>query len=555
MMKSKKSIFGGLLAICTLCLLAFYQESNTSDRFEIGKNLDVFTEVYKEVNEVYVDGTQPGDLMKTGIDAMLKSLDPYTVYYPESEIEDYKLLTTGQYGGIGARIRQINDFVVISEPYKDFPAQKAGLKAGDVILKVDGKDVKGKSTSDLSKILKGNPGTSLTVLIERPGKPETFEITFKREKVQIPSVPYKGMLNDHIGYIKMSSFTRDVSQEVKEAFLSLKKNENFNALVFDLRGNPGGLLHEAINTVGLFTKKNIKVVETRGKLPEWTKIYKTLNQPLDKEIPIVVLVDGASASASEIVSGALQDFDRAVVLGRNSFGKGLVQKTKNLKYNTSIKVTTAKYYIPSGRCIQAIDYAHKDKNGKAIKMPDSLLTEFKTNNGRIVLDGAGIKPDIEVTKDKFSDLAVKLSNKHLIFQFATQFALKYDSIAPPEDFTLSDADFNEFLSFVKTEDVQLKSNLDEAIENLVKISANENIKDSIAAELEALKAIAKNLNAQQFSENKVQLKNLIEKEIVTRYYYQEGKIKNALSDDPDIIEAIKILSDISRYQSLLSPKQ
>lgn len=554
-MKYKQGILIATLAICTISIFAFYQESSTSDRFEIGKNLDVFTEVYKEVNEVYVDGTQPGELMKTGIDAMLKSLDPYTVYYPESEIEDYKLLTTGQYGGIGARIRQINDFVVISEPYKGFPAQKAGLKAGDVILKVDGKDVKGKSTSDLSKILKGNPGTSLTVLIDRPGQNETFEITFKREKVQIPSVPFKGMLNENIGYIKMSSFTRDVSQEVKEAFLSLKKNANFNALVFDLRGNPGGLLHEAINTVGLFTKKNIKVVETRAKLPEWTKIYKTLNQPIDKEMPIVVLINGSSASASEIVSGSLQDFDRAVVLGRNSYGKGLVQKTKNLKYNTSIKVTTAKYYIPSGRCIQAIDYAHKDKNGKPIKMPDSLLTEFKTANGRTVLDGAGIKPDVEISKDKFSELAIKLSNKHLIFNFATQYALKYDSIARPDEFNLSDADFEEFLSFVNTKDIELSSKLDEAISNLEEVSESENIKDSIKVELELLRNLANDLKARQFNDHKEELKNLIEKEIVTRYYYQEGKIRNALSDDPDIIEAIKILSDNTRYQSILSPKK
>lgn len=375
-----------LLAIPLVFTVGFVAVKETSNRFEIGKNLEVFTEVYKEVNALYVDGTKPGDMMKTGIDAMLESLDPYTVYYPESDIEDYKLMTTGQYGGIGARVRSINDYVVISEPFKGSPAQKAGLKAGDVILQVDGKDVKGKTTAELSKILKGNPGTSLTVKVERPGTENPFDITFKREKVQLESVPYHGMIDNEIGYIKMNSFTNNVSQDVKKAFLHLKQNPNFKNLVFDLRGNPGGLLNEAINTVGLFTKKNMKVVETRGKIEEWTKVYKTINTPIDREIPIVILINGGSASASEIVSGTLQDFDRAVILGQNSYGKGLVQTTRNLKYNTSIKVTTAKYYIPSGRCIQKLDYAHKDKKGKATEIPDSLLTEFKTQNGRTVLD-------------------------------------------------------------------------------------------------------------------------------------------------------------------------
>ena len=417
----KKNKYYIIFAILTLFLISsFGDEENTSDRFEIGKNLDIFTELYKEVNRTYVDGTQPGDLMKTGIDAMLESLDPYTVYYPESDIESYKLMTTGQYGGIGARIRKIDDFVVVGEPYEGFPAHKAGLKAGDVILKVDGNSVKGKSTSDLSKILKGNPGTGLTMLIKRPGSDEEFEVSFKREKVQIKSVPYYGMLNDEVGYIKMTSFTRNVSKEIKDAFFDLKKNQDFQSLIFDLRGNPGGLLHEAIKTVELFVAKGQKILESRAKISEWTDTYKTINPPIDKNIKIVFLVDGGSASASEIVSGVMQDFDRAVVLGRRTYGKGLVQVTRKLKYNTSIKVTKAKYYLPSGRCIQAIDYSKRNSNGKAMKTPDSLLAKFTTKRGREVLDASGITPDIIVEKKRLDKVVLALLSNNLIFNYATR---------------------------------------------------------------------------------------------------------------------------------------
>lgn len=549
MKKTKIYFFIGVLS---LLALAFAEVEDTSDRFEVGKNLDIFTEVYKEVNSLYVDGTQPGDLMKTGIDAMLESLDPYTVYYPESDIENYKLMTTGQYGGIGARIRKIDDFVVIGEPYKGFPAYKAGLKAGDVILQVDGKDVKGKSTSDLSKILKGNPGTSLTMKVKRPGKEDEFEVTFKREKVQIKSVPYHGMLNENVGYIKMRSFTRNVSKEVKDAFLDLKKNKEFKSLVFDLRGNPGGLLHEAINTVGLFTKKGIKVVETRGKIEEWTKIYKTLNSPLDKDIPIVVLVDGGSASASEIVSGSLQDFDRAVVLGRNTYGKGLVQTTRKLKYNTSIKVTIAKYYIPSGRCIQAIDYSHKDKDGHASKIPDSLLTEFKTNNGRVVLDGAGIKPDVDVEKEKYGSVATALASNHLIFNFATDYVLKHDSILPADKFKLSDDDFEAFVEYVNKSDYEYETRTDKTIETLKKRAEKDEMLDAIEDDLKRIKEKLLVKKKEEITGHKDQLKKLLEVEIATRYYLQSGKIQSSLSGDKDILEALEILSDKNRYKAILS---
>lgn len=550
MKKSKLYLISGLIAISLLSFVTL--EDEATNRFEIGKNLDIFTSLYKEVNTYYVDGTQPGELMKTGIDAMLNSLDPYTVYYPESEIEDYKLMTTGQYGGIGARIRRIKDFVVVSEPYQGFPAYKAGLRAGDVILQVDGKDVKGKSTEDLSKILKGNPGTSLKLKIERPGTKEPFDVTFKREKVTIKSVPYYGMVSDSVGYVKMTSFTSKVSQEVKDAILSLKKNPKMSSLIFDLRGNPGGLLHEAINTVNLFTKKGVKVVETRGKIEEWTKTYKTLNSSLDKELPMVILVNGGSASASEIVSGALQDFDRAIVLGSNTYGKGLVQTTRRLKYNTSFKVTTAKYYIPSGRCIQAIDYSHKDEQtGKAKKIPDSLLVEFKTANGRTVLDGAGIKPDIEIEKDEYGAIVKALANDDAIFNYATQFRIKHDSITSAKDFKLNDEQFNDFLIYLDSTHYVFETATERKVNDLKKTAEKEEYLTSIGEIIDSLESTISSQKKMELLKYKDQISDLLEYEIVTRYYHQDGRIENSLSDDPYIQKSLELLRSKAEYDAVL----
>lgn len=549
MNKTKLYFFSGLAGLFLLSFLTLEEESE--NRFEIGKNLDIFTALYKEVNTYYVDDAQPGELMKKGIDAMLESLDPYTVYYPESEIEDYKLMTTGQYGGIGARIRRINDFVVISEPYKSFPAYKAGLRAGDIILQVDGKDVKGKSTADLSKILKGNPGTSLTVNVKRPGVEKDFEITFKREKVKIKSVPYFGMVSDSVGYLKMNSFTSKVSTEVKEAILSLKNNSAMKSLVFDLRGNPGGLLNEAINTVNLFINKGSTVVETRGKIEAWKKSYKTLYSPLDKDIPIVILVNGGSASASEIVSGALQDLDRAVVLGKNTYGKGLVQTTRHLKYNTSLKVTTAKYYIPSGRCIQAIDYANKDANGKPIKTPDSLLTEFKTKNGRIVLDGAGVKPDVEIKRERSGSVIRSLISGDYVFNFATKYTLDHDTINPPKTFKLSEIDFNEFISFLDSSGYQFETGTDIHLKSLEVKARDEEYLSIIQSELDLIKNKLAQNKTNELLKYKNQIKRLLESEIVSRYYFQSGRIESKIGDDPYVKKAIEILSDEKEYNDIL----
>jgi carboxyl-terminal processing protease len=456
-MKLSKVILYILLPLTIILSASTY----TSDRFEIVKNLDIFSDVFEKVNALYVDEPQAGELMQKGIDAMLRSLDPYTVYYPESEIEDYKFMTTGQYGGIGARIRKIDEFVVVSEPYEGSPAEKSGLKAGDIILEVDGKNVTGKSTSDLSKVLKGAPGSKVKLLIDRPGTESKIEVELTRKEIKVSSVPYHSMLTEEIGYIKMTSFTQNVSQEVKEAFNDLKRNNNMTKLVFDLRGNPGGLLNEAVNVVNMFVSKNVTVVETRGRVEAWNKNYSTLNNPTDSDIPVVILVNGSSASASEIVSGSLQDLDRAVVIGADTYGKGLVQTTRNLKYNSSIKVTTAKYYIPSGRCIQAIDYQNKDDKGRATKIPDSLFKMYNTANGREVLDGHGIKPDIFVDEEEYNNLVRSLVTGDHIFNFATQFTLQNDSITSADKFEISDQVFNDFVTFLEKEGYSYESDSDE----------------------------------------------------------------------------------------------
>jgi carboxyl-terminal processing protease len=541
-----------ILLLFVPVIIVFAAFEYKTDRFEVVKNIDIFTEVYKQVVALYVDETQPGELMQTGIDAMLSSLDPYTVFYPESDIEDYKMMTTGQYGGIGARIRSIDEYVVIDEPYEGFAAHKAGLRAGDVILEVDGKDVKGKSTSDLSTILKGNPGTLINLKIAKTNG-DTNNISFKREEVKISSVPYHGMLDDKIGYIKMTSFTRNVSDEIKESFNDLKRNNNMESLVLDLRNNPGGLLHEAIEVVNLFVSKNIKVVETRGRVEEWMKAYKTMSQPLDDEIKVVVLVNGGSASASEIVSGALQDLDRAIVVGGNTYGKGLVQTTRNLKYNTSIKVTTAKYYIPSGRCIQAIDYSNKDKNGKAKKIPDSLFASFTTLNGRIVEDGHGIQPDVEVDNEKISDVTQALMKQNLIFHFATNYTLQNDSISAAKDFKLVDKDFKEFMKFVKSRNFEYESNTDKKMQALKEAAEEEKFTEVIDQQIKALEKKLAQQEEDELLKNKEEILRFLQSEIVSRYYFQKGKIENGLVDDPYLIEAMNYLNDISAYNEILLP--
>ena len=456
--------------------------------FEVSKNLDIFATLFRELNIYYVDETNPGDLMKRGIDDMLESLDPYTNFIPESEIEDYRYMTTGQYGGIGALVRQIGDYVVISEPYEGFPAQKADLRAGDKLLKVNDIDVKGKKTDDISKYLKGQANTSIKLLIEREGEAKPIEKTIGREEIKIKSVSYSGMISKNVGYIKLTGFTENAAGEVKSALLELKKNPEFKSLVFDLRGNPGGLLKEAIDIVNLFADKGTEIVSTRGKVKDWDKVYKGVNSPVDVNIPIVVLVDRGSASASEIVSGSIQDLDRGVVIGQRSYGKGLVQQTRPLSYNAQLKVTVAKYYTPSGRCIQALDYSHRNEDGSVDKVPDSLITAFKTKNGRIVYDGGGVAPDISVETQKYSSILASLVTKNLIFDYATKYRVAHETIVPAKDFKLTDAEYDAFVAFLSDKEYDYTTRTERALEDFTEDAKNDKSIDLIGADIEALKS-------------------------------------------------------------------
>lgn len=524
---------------------------NADNYFEISKNLDIFATLFKELNIYYVDETNPGDLMKTGIDAMLEKLDPYTNFIPESDIEDYRFMTTGQYGGIGALIRKKDNFVIIAEPYENFPAQKAGLMAGDIILEINGKSAKDKSTSEMSKILKGQPGTEVKLLIQRENEPAPMEKSIIREEVKINDVPYSGMINEEIGYIKLTSFTETASKEVKEAFESLKEKNNMKALVLDLRGNGGGLLREAVNIVNLFVDKGQEVVSTRGKITEWDRSHKALNNPIDTKIPITVLIDRNSASASEIVAGALQDLDRAVIIGNKSYGKGLVQQTRNLSYNAKLKVTVAKYYIPSGRCIQKLDYSHRGKDGAVAAIPDSLIAAFKTKNGRVVYDGEGITPDLHVDELRASQISQTLLNKMLLFDFATRYRRNHSSIPPASEFRLSEEEYKELIAFLDGKDYEYTTRSEKMLEDLEKVAKKEKYLEDVQKEYEALKNKLHRNKNEDLVKFKDEIKEILESEIVSRYYYQKGRVENYLSYDPDLKKAKEVLSDEKLYASVL----
>lgn len=525
---------------------------NKNNDFEVSKNLDIFSELYKQLDINYVDEVNPGELMKTGIDAMLESLDPFTNYIPESKIEDYKMLTTGQYGGIGALIHQHKDYVIISEPYEGFPAHKAGLIPGDKILEVDGKPATDKNSEEVSQILKGEPGTLLTLLVMREGIDEPFKVELKREQIKIDNIPYYGMLDDEVGYIKLSGFTQNAGKEVKDAFLDLKENNNLKGLVFDLRGNGGGLLREAVNIVNIFTDKGELVVSTKGKEISRNKSYYTTSQPEDTEMPVVVLVDVGSASASEIVSGAIQDLDRGVILGQRTYGKGLVQNVLPLSYNSKVKVTVAKYYIPSGRCIQAIDYSHKDDEGVAHKVPDSLISEFVTKNGRKVYDGGGIEPDVVIEPEMLSPISMSLLTEYVIFDYANKFAREHDSIPAPKAFEITDEIYNDFIAYVDgLEDFSYITQSEKTLEKLRKTAETEEYLDAIATEIEALEAKLDHNKDADLQTHRDMISEMLKLEIASRYYYQKGRIIANLQSDPEVKKAIEIIDDQKNYTGIL----
>lgn len=546
--KKKRTIWGLRITAFVALFLALMSFNKPDDQkyFEINRNLTIFSDVFKEINRSYVDEVNINRLMQTSIDEMLGSLDPYTNYIPEDQIEDYRTMTTGQYGGIGAIIGTRNGNTTILMPYEGFPANKAGLQIGDIILKIDEVDLNDKNTSEVSKLLKGQAGTSLDLLIKRFGEKEPKKIQLTRERIKIDNVPYYGMVTEDIGYLQLSDFTQNASDEVKNAITSLKE-EGAEKIIFDLRGNPGGLLNEAIDISNLFIPKGKEVVSTRSKVDDWNKSYKALNAPLDTEIPLVILLNGRSASASEIVSGVLQDYDRAVLVGRRSFGKGLVQATRPLSYNSQLKVTIAKYYIPSGRCIQAIDYSNKGK-----KVPDSLRAEFQTANGRKVYDGKGVRPDITVRLPTVSPIGTSLVSKGLLFEYANKYYSENKRIAPAKEFHLSDKEYQDFTTWLKDKEYDYTTSVEKEINDLVASAKKEKYYEKMKDELELISQRAGHNKENDLQIHKEEIMEMLEEEIVSRYYLNKGIKESTFDNDPDVQEAIAVLNDMDRYKGILS---
>ncbi|MBK6776859.1 MAG: S41 family peptidase [Flavobacteriales bacterium] len=530
-----------MLIIGTIGLVGGIGIAAGDNYFEISKNIEVFTEVYKELNIYYVDDVNPGEIMKTGIDAMLTSLDPYTDYIPESDIEEYRFQTTGQYGGIGALIKTQGDKVMVSEPYETFPAATAGFRAGDEIISVDGKKVSGMDTEQASKLLKGQAGTNVKIVTRRAGVEQ--EHTLTRMEIKIPDVPYKGFVDEtnKVGYVKLNGFTATAGTDVRNAIKELK-DQGMQKLVLDLRGNGGGLLREAVNIVNLFVPKNEKVVETKGRIAEWDKSYTTLSEPLDANVPLVVIVDEGSASASEIVAGALQDLDRAVILGERTYGKGLVQQTRDIVYNNKVKVTVAKYYIPSGRCIQKIDYAHRDSSGTAVNVSDSAIKAFETRNGRPVFDGRGIAPDVTITEPDLAKVVGGLAVKDLFFDYANKYRATHDSIGKPETFVITDAIYEDFLTFVKDKEFTYDTESLDALDELVAAAKKERYYEHSEKAIEALKAELKPNKEEELRRFRDDVSEVLRGEIVSRYMLQTGRYRAALATDPYLKRALEVLN-------------
>ena len=534
----KKIKLLGLLGLLGI-LGPLAQAQNTDRGFEIAKNLEIFSSVYKQLNQNYVDDVDPGKTIKVAIDAMLASMDPYTNYFPESDIEDVKLQLMGEYGGVGALIMQRGDSIYISEPYKGLPADEAGLKAGDRIVAVNGESTRGKKTPDVSSAMRGQAGTQVTLTVEREGK--EFERTLTRREIKLPNVPYSGFVGEKedVGYIKLDEFTTDAAKNVREAFVRLKKeNPNMRGIILDLRGNGGGLMNEAVDIVNIWVPRGTLVVETKGKVAAKNLKSYTRFQPEDTDIPLAVIIDGSSASASEIVSGSLQDLDRAVIIGQRSYGKGLVQNILPMPYNSQMKVTVSKYYIPSGRCIQAIDYSHRDENGRAIKVPDSLKTAFKTKAGRTVYDGFGIEPDIEVEPEYMSNLGMVLAQKFFVFDYATLYYRSHKEIAPAKEFEISGEMYADFCRFLKEKNLNYNTVTERYIKDLREVAKQEKYDDAIEQQLKEMEARLATEKDGDLQKHREEVCEMLKSEILNRYYYDAGRLAGALKTDKVILRAI-----------------
>ena len=542
----------GIIVAIVLITVAFFSFKSGDDRnFQIAKNLDIFNSIVKELDMFYVDTIDPNKTIREGIDNMLYSLDPYTVYYPENHQDELEMMVKGSYGGIGSLIRYNpkSKYTVIAEPYEGMPAAESGLKAGDLLLEIDGKDLKGNS--DVSTLLRGQVGTSFKLKVQRPGVKEPLEFNIVRRSIQMPTIPYYGVMDGQVGYINLSSFSGNPSKDFKKAFLDLKK-QGITSLVIDLRNNGGGLLDQAVEIVNMFVPRGKTIVTTKGKIKQASNTYKTLREPLDTDIPIAVLVNSGTASSSEILSGSLQDLDRAVIVGNRTYGKGLVQVPRSLPYGGNLKITTSKYYIPSGRCVQAIDYAHRNEDGSVARIPDSLTTVFHTAAGREVRDGGGVSPDIEVKQERLPNILFYLVRDNLIFDYATDYCLKHPAIASAKEFELTDADYEEFKNKVKGADFKYDQQSEKILNTLKEAAEFEGYMKDASDEFKALENKLKHNLDRDLDYFSKDIKKMIAEEIIKRYYYQEGAIIQQLKDDKDLDEAVKVLTNPERYQQILS---
>ncbi|WP_154859057.1 S41 family peptidase [Cyclobacterium xiamenense] len=547
--RSKILLATFLLAGVVVTLFSFYPKNDKL--FSIAKNLDIFASLIRELDSYYVDEIDPDELVTVGINAMLAELDPYTEYIPEEDSDDFRMMTTGEYGGVGAVIGNRLGINMILMPYEGFPAQRAGLRVADELLRVDTVQVVDKNTGEISALLKGPANTEVEVEVKRGEDTLTFNLT--RKKIVISNVPYHGMVDEETGYIKLSDFTTNASTDVIQAVQALKAN-GATKLILDVRDNPGGILKEAVKIVNIFIPKRREVVKTIGKLESVNATYATELSPIDKDIPLVVMINERSASAAEIVAGALQDYDRAVLVGRKSFGKGLVQSTVPLSYNSQVKLTTAKYYIPSGRCIQAIDYSLKDEEGNGKSVPDSLRIAFKTKNGRTVFDGAGIEPDVEVDSRSFAPITYSLVTRSLIFRFANEFALSRESIPAAREFEVSEELYHEFVEWLQDKEYDYVTRVEKTIEDLERYAEREKYFEEIRDELASLKERVTHSKEQDLITFKEEIKDALKDEIVSRYYYQQGIIEGSLDTDAELTKAVEILGDTELYAQILSPK-
>ncbi len=552
-MKSQKRTNHWLRNIFMVLVLAsagLMLAGSGSKNFEITKHLDIFSTLFRELVVNYVDDINVSEVMRTGIDEMLESLDPYTNFISEAEIEDARFMTTGQYGGIGARVQQRGNQIMITEPYEGFPAHKAGLRPGDIILEINNQSTQGRTDAEVRTLLQGQPGTSLNMLIDREG--EEMLKSIEREVIRIANIPHHAMLDETTAYIKLTGFTRRASREVRDAFLELSEDNPVEAVILDLRGNGGGLLHEAVNITNLFVDKDNLIVHTRGRLEDRTSTHRTLNDPLDTEIPLVILVDRASASASEIVAGAIQDYDRGVILGHRTFGKGLVQNVLPLSYNTQLKVTVAEYFIPSGRGIQAINYAERRSDGSVYKIADSLKVAFETRSGRVVYDGGGIDPDVEVERPERSAVTRALQRDFMIFDYANQFTKLHDSIPEPKDFHITNDIYDDFKRFISQQDFSYETETERLLRRLKNASESELYFNAMDAEIDRLIEIVDKEKERDLITFRSEIEQILREEIVSRYYYRQGRVIVSLDDDPDVDRALQLLSDREAYEVILA---